>query len=69
LAACEGGVAPFTGKEHNNAHFDTQLEPVVKALLTGDGGREEPPVGLLWGAYKAGSLFTASSLAVRSMWV
>ena len=53
----------------DNSHFEAQLEPVVKALRTGDGGREEAPVGLLWGAYKAGSLFTASSLAVRSMWV
>ncbi|HKP54441.1 MAG TPA: toll/interleukin-1 receptor domain-containing protein [Chloroflexia bacterium] len=36
-------AADFRGWKRNNAKFEQQFELVVKALRTGDGGREEPP--------------------------
>ncbi len=36
-------TADFTGWDSDNARFEEQLERVVMALRTGDGGREEPP--------------------------
>ena len=36
-------AADFTGWETDNSKFEREFEKVVKALRTGDGGREEPP--------------------------
>jgi hypothetical protein len=36
-------AADFTGWEHDNAKFEQQFERVVKALQTGDTGRQLPP--------------------------
>jgi hypothetical protein len=36
-------VANFVGWEKVHALFDRELEKVVRALRTGEGGREKPP--------------------------
>ena len=36
-------AADFTGWESDNAKFEKEFDKVVKALRTGDGGREIPP--------------------------
>lgn len=36
-------AADFTGWENDNAKFQEQFDRVVKALQTGEGGREAPP--------------------------
>ena len=36
-------AANFVGWETNHALFDRELEKVIRALRTGEGGREKPP--------------------------
>ncbi len=33
----------FVGREKDHALFDRELEKVIRALRTGEGGREKPP--------------------------
>jgi uncharacterized protein YjbI with pentapeptide repeats len=40
-------AADFTGWEHDNRTFEEQAQRVVKALRTGDEGRESPPAPLI----------------------
>ena len=40
-------AADFTGWESDNDKFETAFEKLVKALATGDGGREPPPASKL----------------------
>jgi hypothetical protein len=36
-------AANFVGWEQDHALFDRELEKVIRALRTGEGGREKPP--------------------------
>ena len=36
-------AANFVGWEKDHALFDRELEKVIRALRTGEGGREKPP--------------------------
>ena len=36
-------AANFVGWEKDNALFDRELDKVIRALRTGEGGREKPP--------------------------
>jgi len=38
-----GVAANFVGWENDHALFDRELEKVIRALRTGDGGREMAP--------------------------
>jgi hypothetical protein len=36
-------AANFVGREKDHALFDLELDKVIRALRTGEGGREKPP--------------------------
>ena len=40
-------AANFVGWEKDHTLFDRELEKVIRALRTGEGGREKPPPGKL----------------------
>lgn len=40
-------AADFTGWEHDNAKFEEEFKKMVKALRTGDEGKEKAQVGRL----------------------
>lgn len=40
-------IADFQGWETDNRKYEAQFEKLVKALQTGDSGREKEPVGKL----------------------
>jgi hypothetical protein len=61
--------ANFVGWDKDYMLFDRELEKVIRALRTGEGGREKPPPRRLWAAGQAGHTPSWSSPEYKNLHV